>query len=284
MYRLIGTMFVLVGLALGGMAAQAQETCSAAEISAQVDQLYATYIGARPDDARGAAENLQSDLADLLSTCARSEIDAAEPVTEAATGLAALKPGRWHVVWGGEDEQSCPGNTFAFTSLDRDFMMVVDAPNEQFITIDNYAWPPLVFSQTLEGDYQFNRNTTLSNGMALTYEYRIAAIEPDHLSGVITDYLPGLDCTLRNTFEMTLVDEDVLCMVNTGTGANLRGGPGTEFARMGVMPTLHLQPVIGQAESTDGFTWWQLTEETWIRSDLVEEAGDCEQVPVVDVE
>jgi len=41
--------------------------------------------------------------------------------------------------------------------------------------------------------------------------------------------------------------------------------------------------VIGQATGTDGFVWWQLGNEAWVRSDLVEEAGYCDDVPVVEV-
>jgi hypothetical protein len=36
---------------------------------------------------------------------------------------------------------------------------------------------------------------------------------------------------------------------------------------------------VGQAEGTDGFVWWQLVGETWVRSDLVDEAGGCEELP-----
>ena len=37
--------------------------------------------------------------------------------------------------------------------------------------------------------------------------------------------------------------------------------------------------VTGQAADDTGFVWWKLADGGWVRSDVVQEAGDCESVP-----
>ncbi|KXK24277.1 MAG: hypothetical protein UZ15_CFX003000333, partial [Chloroflexi bacterium OLB15] len=37
----------------------------------------------------------------------------------------------------------------------------------------------------------------------------------------------------------------------------------------------------GQAIGADGFVWWRLGEGVWMRSDVVDETGDCAGVRVV---
>lgn len=69
------------------------------------------------------------------------------------------------------------------------------------------------------------------------------------------------------------------CTVTAGATVNLRGGPGTAYARAGTLSGSASPD--GQAEGTDGFTWWHFPEDTWVRADVVQADGDCEQLPVV---
>ena len=71
------------------------------------------------------------------------------------------------------------------------------------------------------------------------------------------------------------------CTVTAGQGANLRSGPGTEFARAGALAAGVSQSVTGQANGSDGFVWWKLESGSWVRSDLVQTGGDCTAVPTV---
>ncbi len=71
------------------------------------------------------------------------------------------------------------------------------------------------------------------------------------------------------------------CMVSTGTSANQRSGPGTGFALAGTLTSGVSAPVLGQSTGTDGYIWWKLGENMWVRSDVVTATGDCEGVPVV---
>jgi hypothetical protein len=70
------------------------------------------------------------------------------------------------------------------------------------------------------------------------------------------------------------------CTVSAASGANLRSGPGTQFARAGALAAGTSQTVTGQAKS-DNFVWWKLESGSWVRSDVVQTAGDCSAVPTV---
>lgn len=73
----------------------------------------------------------------------------------------------------------------------------------------------------------------------------------------------------------------VACSVRSSTNANQRSGPGTNFDRAGTLAGGVSAAVDGQATGADGFVWWRLGEGVWVRSDVVDEAGDCESVPIV---
>jgi oligopeptide transport system substrate-binding protein len=63
-----------------------------------------------------------------------------------------------------------------------------------------------------------------------------------------------------------------------GTG-NLRGGPATTFAIAGKINRGEVIAAVAQTVGRDGFIWWQLITSDWVREDIVEEYGECEQLP-----
>lgn len=71
------------------------------------------------------------------------------------------------------------------------------------------------------------------------------------------------------------------CTVSTASGANQRSGPGTDFDLAGTLSAGVNASVDGQATGADGFVWWRLGEGVWVRSDVVDESGNCEGVSVV---
>jgi hypothetical protein len=71
------------------------------------------------------------------------------------------------------------------------------------------------------------------------------------------------------------------CTVSNSGDVNQRSGPGTDFERAGTLAAGTSASVDGQATGTDGFVWWRLSEDVWVRSDVVSETGNCESVPVV---
>lgn len=66
-----------------------------------------------------------------------------------------------------------------------------------------------------------------------------------------------------------------LCQIRTVGQVNKRSGPGTEFDIVEELPGFSSAVVIGREISEDGFAWWQLSDESWVREDVVSVEGDC---------
>jgi oligopeptide transport system substrate-binding protein len=61
--------------------------------------------------------------------------------------------------------------------------------------------------------------------------------------------------------------------------ANLRTGPATTFDLAGKIQQNDVIPAVAQTRGRDGYTWWQLVNNSWAREDVVGEDGDCELLP-----
>jgi WD40 repeat protein len=72
----------------------------------------------------------------------------------------------------------------------------------------------------------------------------------------------------------------VNCVIDpTGASANIRSGPGTDY---GVSGKLTGQGnAAGQQTDASGHTWYRLSDgRGWVRDDVVDEIGECNQLPV----
>lgn len=99
----------------------------------------------------------------------------------------------------------------------------------------------------------------------------------------------GARCEVDNVwiYELDNVweDDEGVCGVTTNQAINLRAGPGTNFDLAGQITADDILSVDGQFLAPDGFVWWRLTTENWVRSDLVDEIGSCEDLaPEVELE
>ena len=72
-----------------------------------------------------------------------------------------------------------------------------------------------------------------------------------------------------------------VCTVTPSNNVNLRGGPGTSYAQVDIFSGGSTRYVIGQSQGSDGYLWWQLEGEVWVRSDIVQVDGTCDNVPSV---
>ena len=258
----VGVLVLMVSVV--PVMAQTADDCTPTAIDDAIDALYETYEEERADDSTAAAQDLADAIADVLQACADSP-DVEAPVTT----------GAWFITWT-SDEIQCPDGSRGTTSRNRPFFM--DVTDEGFTAIDAWVWPPLVFTPTDEDDqYSFVRNA--GDGTS-TYRYDVTVVSASELQGEITLFF-GDDCTVSDEFTMLLTNDNVRCMVNTEVGGNLRAGPGTDFERVDQLPLVDLQAVTGQAQDTEGFTWWQINGESWVRADVVTEVGDCESVPTI---
>lgn len=73
-----------------------------------------------------------------------------------------------------------------------------------------------------------------------------------------------------------------VCAISAASTVNKRSGPGTNFDVAGQLATNVERHAQGQATGTDGFIWWQLDDDTWVRNDVVQAGGDCRNIPEVD--
>ncbi len=74
------------------------------------------------------------------------------------------------------------------------------------------------------------------------------------------------------------------CEIQAVNTANKRQGPGTNFERAGQLTAGTTQLATGRSEAEDGFIWWQLEDESWVRQDVVEAVGYCGLLPEIDVQ
>ncbi|MGB1285499.1 MAG: hypothetical protein ACPG7F_03105, partial [Aggregatilineales bacterium] len=66
-----------------------------------------------------------------------------------------------------------------------------------------------------------------------------------------------------------------LCEVRVDGLVNRRAGAGTEFGSVGQLQAGESERLVGQITGSDGFLWWQLEDQSWVRDDVVFAEGDC---------
>ena len=70
------------------------------------------------------------------------------------------------------------------------------------------------------------------------------------------------------------------CAVRASIDANLRAGPSTSEDVLGSLPAGWILFVTGQAQDQEGRIWWQLSNDRWVRTDVVEQLGsECAVTP-----
>ncbi len=79
------------------------------------------------------------------------------------------------------------------------------------------------------------------------------------------------------------VGPDDACTIVPDSTVNLRGGPGTNYPLHGRLDAGQAANPDGQAVGNDGLVWWRLPGDSWVRSDIVQPAGNCDLVPEVQV-
>jgi uncharacterized protein YraI len=67
------------------------------------------------------------------------------------------------------------------------------------------------------------------------------------------------------------------CIIASINDANLRSGPGTNYAITGMLSAGQAVNPVGYNRG-DGYRWWQISGDEWIRADLVNSSGDCHGV------
>ncbi len=132
--------------------------------------------------------------------------------------------------------------------------------------------------------YLFLGGTTSANFS----EVRLELVAADQMRGTFQ----SADCLLE--FTLTLVQPDANaaatpsinlgvtgCQVISATPVNKRASPSTDAEKVGELAGNDVGRVTGQTTGADGKIWYQLTDQSWVRSDVVDDNGLCADVPFV---
>lgn len=103
------------------------------------------------------------------------------------------------------------------------------------------------------------------------------AILPDP-DAVVVQEVPDAPSQTAPDDEVESTNSSVLCEISSSQSINKRTGPGTNYEIAGqLQPNQQIQ-AIGQT-SVDGYLWWKLADNTWVRGDLVNSNGECVSLP-----
>lgn len=93
------------------------------------------------------------------------------------------------------------------------------------------------------------------------------------------------NCRAENFFAYTFSDESVdSCNLISNRVVNRRGGAGTEFGVIAQMQAGLSLEAVAQTVGSDGYIWWQLADESFVRDDVISARGFCRALPDVDVD
>lgn len=80
-----------------------------------------------------------------------------------------------------------------------------------------------------------------------------------------------------------ITQTELICTLTAPDYVNVREGPGTNSEAVRMLQPAARMLADAQTLGEDGFIWWRLVERGyWVRSDVVEESGDCGQLPIIE--
>jgi len=110
------------------------------------------------------------------------------------------------------------------------------------------------------------------------------------VTGTITLTLSNAPCALGPvpvenppfpTPEFTPVVIEGICAASSRFNVNIRSGPGTNYARLALLPAGHAMQVTGQSQDGQWFVVQNEFIEGWVAARVVSVTGPCSQLPVV---
>ena len=108
-------------------------------------------------------------------------------------------------------------------------------------------------------------------------EYEITSATETTMSGTYSGYWQGnrdVWCTVNGTFTAELFDTENACLVEGE--ANIRTNPSTKSPTNGVIDDQ--RRVIAKVSGDDGYYWWQLADDEYVREDVVTASRSCERL------
>lgn len=255
---LIGSLF-----SLNHVIYAQEDDCSVDSVKESLTQLLEGSF----DDPSEIFDDIATIQDDYVSNCTDAEEGILDP-TVATEGI-------WLIEWAGAVNSCESGATT--TATDR--LIYVGFEDEQFVLQDAWVWTSLEFDFNDSGEFISRR--LYPNGDI--FEYILTDITPDTIVGVAPYTAPD-GCILTNEFVVTLQDADVKCVVGTRTAVNIRTEPSASSLAAGkIDPDGAGIAVLGKALGGDGFLWWKIGNDEWVRSDVVVSEGNCNSVETIEL-
>jgi len=111
----------------------------------------------------------------------------------------------------------------------------------------------------------------------------------DELSGIfgiaLRGYGASAECVGNNIWVYRIPEiQDGVCRATTNGNVNKRSGSSTSNDIPGQLLAGSSEHITGKVTGEDGFVWWQLDDEAWVRNDVIQLLGDCREIPTVKVD
>jgi hypothetical protein len=107
-----------------------------------------------------------------------------------------------------------------------------------------------------------------------------ATLTPAAPDATLTPTAPEVSPSPSPSPTATTANSTATCTISAPQTVNLRSGAGTNFAAGGTLAAGQNAEADGQAQGSDGQTWYHLASQNlWVRSDIV--TGDCGTLPQV---
>jgi WD40 repeat protein len=196
-------------------------------------------------------------------------------VTEVAPPVTAeenILSGLWMETWA-ESERVCRSGEQRRSFSNQPFLLNVAADGDELeinylLTGETFRLPriePDIYYGTLDG-----------NGGEAFGESHVAWLT--HMEYAFIETF-NEDCFISNGAAWDFVTDGAYCTLTALGTPNLRSGPGTTYQRVGTLAAGESTIAITQTTGDDGYVWYQLYDNKWIRSDLVEAEASCADLP-----
>lgn len=87
----------------------------------------------------------------------------------------------------------------------------------------------------------------------------------------------GLFTTL--IISQIMAQNSLTCVIYAEQNVNRRAAPATRFKIAGILTANQPATAVLQFTDPDGFIWWELSDKSWVRSDVVVEDKNCTDLP-----
>lgn len=161
-----------------------------------------------------------------------------------------------------------PGEVFAVLLNDAG---LVDEDAE-LIELDDGSLP----ATALQAACRNASGSGLIEGRTINCARAITTASPQQTTAPTADPAPPDAASLAG------IGADEVCAVAADNSVNLRAGPGTNYPQLGQLAAGQTANSNGYATGDDGYRWWRLDDGSWVRSDLVQSAGACDALSMVE--